>query len=52
MADLPGKTWVVIWGYHPFNGIKKESEGLLTGGTTSERILACYDKFWEAASSS
>ena len=35
-----------------FNGIKKESEGLLTGGTTSERILACYDKFWEAASSS
>ena len=35
-----------------FNGIKKESEGLLTGGTTSGRILACYDKFWQAASSS
>ncbi|MCX5647174.1 MAG: hypothetical protein NTZ17_21200 [Phycisphaerae bacterium] len=35
-----------------FNGIRKESEGLLTGGTTSERILACYDKFWQAASSS
>jgi hypothetical protein len=32
-----------------FNGIRKESEGLLTGGTTSERILACYDRFWEAA---
>jgi hypothetical protein len=35
-----------------FNGIKKESEGLLTGGTTQGRILACYDKFWEAAAGS
>jgi hypothetical protein len=35
-----------------FNGIKKESEGLLTGGTTLKRILACYDKFWEAAAGS
>lgn len=35
-----------------FNGIKKESEGLLTGGTTSERILACYDKFWQTAAGS
>jgi DNA/RNA-binding domain of Phe-tRNA-synthetase-like protein len=35
-----------------FNGIRKESENLLTGGTTVERILACYDRFWEAAAGS
>jgi len=35
-----------------FNGIRKESEGVLTGGTTIERILACYDRFWEAAAGS
>ncbi|OHB61807.1 MAG: hypothetical protein A2Y76_08125 [Planctomycetes bacterium RBG_13_60_9] len=36
-----------------FNGIKRESEGaLLTGGATVERILAYYDKFWEAAAGS
>jgi hypothetical protein len=35
-----------------FNGIRKESEGLLAGGTTINRILACYDRFWKAAAGS
>jgi hypothetical protein len=35
-----------------FNGIRKESEGALPGTTTRERILACYDRFWEAAATS
>ena len=35
-----------------FNGIRKEAEGALPGTTTQERILACYDRFWEAAASS
>lgn len=34
-----------------FSGIRNESEGLLAGGTTMARILACYDKFWQAAAS-
>jgi hypothetical protein len=33
-----------------FNGIAKESEGPFPGGTTLERILACYDKFRQEAS--
>jgi hypothetical protein len=28
-----------------FSGIEKESAGLLSGGSTSEQILACYDRF-------
>ncbi len=32
-----------------FNGIKNESENLLVGGTTWQRVLACYDRFWETA---
>jgi hypothetical protein len=35
-----------------FNGIRKESEGALPGTSTQERILGCYDRFWEAAASS
>jgi len=41
----------VLYILSTFNGIRKESEGLLTDGTTSERILACYDRFWQAAAS-
>jgi len=32
-----------------FSGIEKESEGLLSGGTTAERILMTYDRFREIA---
>ena len=32
-----------------FSGIEKESEGLLPGGTTVERILTAYDRFRELA---
>ncbi|MEN6576804.1 MAG: DNA methyltransferase [Phycisphaerales bacterium] len=33
-----------------FNGIARESEGIFTGRTTRERILACYDRFREVVS--
>jgi hypothetical protein len=34
-----------------FSGIRRESEGALPGTTTLERVLACYDRFWDAAAS-
>lgn len=32
-----------------FSGIRKESSGVLVGDSALERILACYDSFYEAA---
>lgn len=31
-----------------FNGIMQESDGVFPGGTTSDRVLACYDRLREA----